>query len=99
MRFLMLNWRDPSNPKSGGAERVTLAYLGALKQRGHEVYWFANEFAGCTPEEVIQGVSIVRGGGQGTSVLEGIRWYGRQKPYDLVLEQCRGIPCFSQVWC
>src|SRR5205814_4761488 len=27
MRFLMLNWRDPRNPLSGGAERVTLGYL------------------------------------------------------------------------
>jgi len=31
MRFLMLNWRDPSNPKAGGAERVTEAYLAALR--------------------------------------------------------------------
>ena len=42
MRFLMLNWRDPKNPLAGGAERVTLAYLKALAERGHEVYWFAN---------------------------------------------------------
>ena len=33
----MLNWRDPKNPLAGGAERVTLAYLSALVQRGHEV--------------------------------------------------------------
>src|SRR3954454_23478902 len=35
MRFLMLNWRDPKNPISGGAERVTLAHLAALVERGH----------------------------------------------------------------
>ena len=46
MRFLMLNWRDPRNPKSGGAERVSQAYLGALLERGHEVWWFANDFPG-----------------------------------------------------
>ena len=33
MRFLMLNWRDPRNPKAGGAERVTQAYLEALIER------------------------------------------------------------------
>ena len=35
MRFLMLNWRDPRNPKPGGAEQVSRAYLGALAERGH----------------------------------------------------------------
>src|SRR5438105_817996 len=99
MRFLMLNWRDPRNPKSGGAERVTLAYLAALKQRGHEVYWFANEFPGCVPEEVVQGIGMVRGGGQGSSVLRAIRWYCRQKPFDLVIDQHHGIPWFAPWWC
>jgi hypothetical protein len=50
MRFLMLNWRDPRNPLAGGAERVSLAYLRELLRRGHEVFWFANDFAGALPE-------------------------------------------------
>jgi glycosyltransferase involved in cell wall biosynthesis len=98
MRFLMLNWRDPKNPKAGGAERVTLAYWAALGQRGHEVYWYANEFPGCLPEEVIQGVRIVRGGGSGRSVLKVIRWYRRQKPFNLVVDQHHGIPWFVPWW-
>src|SRR5436190_9268540 len=99
MRFLMLSWRDPHNPKSGGAERVTIAYLAALKERGHEVYWFANQFPGGNSSEVIQGVQIVRGGGQGTSVIEAIRWYRKQKPFDLVIDQHHGIPWFAPWWC
>jgi len=99
MRFLMLSWRDPHNPKSGGAERVTIAYLAALKERGHEVYWFANQFPGGSSSEVIQGVQIVRGGGQGTSVIEAIRWYRKQKPFDLVIDQHHGIPWFAPWWC
>ena len=63
MRFLMLNWRDPKNPASGGAERVTRAFLGGLQERGHEVYWFANDFPGGQREEIIQGIKFVRGGG------------------------------------
>jgi len=51
MRFLMLNWRDPKNPISGGAERVTLAHLLALVERGHEVYWFTYDFPGGAREE------------------------------------------------
>jgi glycosyltransferase involved in cell wall biosynthesis len=98
MRFLMLNWRDPANPKSGGAERVSLAYLEGLKERGHEVFWFANEFAGSKSEEVINGIQIARGGGSGRSVLMARRWYRQQKPFDLVIDQHHGIPWFAPWW-
>ncbi len=99
MRFLMLNWRDPRNPKSGGAERVTHAYLSALQQRGHEVFWYANEFGGCKREEVIDGLKIIRGGGVGASVLQAVRWYRRQPGFDLVIDQYHGIPWYAPWWC
>ncbi len=99
MRFLMLNWRDPKNPKAGGAERVTLAYLRALVQRGHEAYWFANDFPGALPEEIIDQVHIIRGGGIGSSVRKAIQWYRNQKPFDLVIDQHHGIPWYTPWWC
>jgi glycosyltransferase involved in cell wall biosynthesis len=99
MRFLMLNWRDPHNLLSGGAERVTLAYLGALIERGHEVVWFANDFPGAVPEEVVQGIRIVRGGGIGSSVLAARRWYRQQPRFDLVMDQHHGIPWYTPWWC
>lgn len=95
----MLNWRDPKNPLAGGAERVTLAYLKALAERGHEVYWFANAFAGCKTEETFDGIRFVRGGGMGTSVLKAVSWYRKQKPFDLVMDQHHGIPWFAPLWC
>lgn len=98
MRFLMLSWRDPSNPSSGGAERVTQAYLAALRQRDHEVYWFANEFQGGAPSEVIDDVQIVRGGGLGSSVWRAVHWYRQQPSFDLVIDQHHGIPWFGPWW-
>jgi glycosyltransferase involved in cell wall biosynthesis len=98
MRFLMLNWRDPKNPLSGGAERVTQAYLTALQERGHEAYWFANDFPGASREETIAGIHIVRGGGRGSSVLEARRWYKTQKPFDLVIDQHHGVPWYAPWW-
>ena len=98
MRFLMLNWRDPRNPKSGGAERVTEAYWAALRERGHEVYWYANGFPGCLSEETINGIHVVRGGRPGKSVAQAIRWYRRQPPFDLVVDQHHGIPWFAPWW-
>src|SRR5689334_1884778 len=98
MRFLMVNWRDPKNPQSGGAERVSQAYLSALQQRGHEVCWFANAFPGCKDSEVVEGLRIVRGGGRGTSILKAVQWHRRQKPFDLIIDQHHGIPWFAPWW-
>ncbi len=98
MRFLMLNWRDPKNPLSGGAERVTQADLSALHPRGHEVIWYANEFEGCKHEEIVDGLQIVRGGGRGESIVQARRWYRQQKPFDLVIDQHHGIPWFAPWW-
>ncbi len=98
MRFLMLNWRDPKNPLSGGAERVTLAYLKGLVQRGHEVYWFAYDFPGAPREEVFEGINLVRGGGKGTSILAAKAWCRRQKKFDLVIDQHHGLAWFAPWW-
>lgn len=99
MRFLMLNWRDPENPISGGAERVSLAYLAELVRRGHEVYWYANDYAGAFPQSEVEGIQIVRGGGKGTSVFQAKNWYRTQKKFDLVIDQHHGIPWYAPWWC
>jgi glycosyltransferase involved in cell wall biosynthesis len=99
MRFLMLNWRDPKNPISGGAERVTLAHLLALVERGHQVYWFTYDFPGGAREETFQGIKIVRGGGKGSSIFKAMAWYRRQEKFDLVIDQHHGLPWFAPWWC
>jgi glycosyltransferase involved in cell wall biosynthesis len=99
MRFLMLNWRDPKNPISGGAERVTLAHLLALAERGHEVVWFTYDFPGGAHEEMFQGIKIVRGGGKGSSIFKAMSWYRRQEKFDLVIDQHHGLPWFAPWWC
>jgi glycosyltransferase involved in cell wall biosynthesis len=106
MRFLMLNWRDPKNPISGGAERVSLAHLLALVERGHEVFWYAYEFPGSSRAETFQGIKIVRGGGKGSSIAHGflaifkaISWYRQQPRFDLVIDQHHGLSWFAPWWC
>jgi glycosyltransferase involved in cell wall biosynthesis len=95
----MLNWRDPENPLSGGAERVSLGYLGALAKRGHEVFWFANDFPGGAPETTIEGIKVIRGGGKGSSILKARAWYRTQPKFDLVIDQIHGIPWYAPWWC
>jgi glycosyltransferase involved in cell wall biosynthesis len=98
MRFLMLNWRDPKNPLAGGAERVSRAYLSALNEREHEVFWFANDFPGASPEETVERIRIVRGGGRGSSVRRAMQWYRTQPRFDLVIDQHHGIPWYAPWW-
>ena len=99
MRFLMLSWRDPRNPRSGGAERVTEAYLAALVARGHQACWFANQFPGGLDEETVSGIRIIRGGGVGSSILEARKWHRAQPRFDLVIDQHHGIPWYAPWWC
>lgn len=99
MRFLMLNWRDPENPLSGGAERVSVAYLSELVRRGHEVFWFANDFPGAAPEKKIDGITYVRGGGKGSSIFKAIQWFRKQPRFDLVIDQHHGLPWYAPWWC
>ena len=98
MRFLMLNWRDPQNPRSGGAERVTLAYLKGLVDLGHEVYWFAPLFNGGKKSENLSGIHMVRDGNFSPSVPQAVAWYREQDPFDLVVDQHHGIPWFAPWW-
>ncbi len=46
MNILILNWRDPKNPRSGGAEVITYKYAKYWTSRGHHVFWVSNYFSG-----------------------------------------------------
>lgn len=99
MRFLMLNWRDPRSPMAGGAERVSLAHMEALAERGHEVYWFSYAFPGGQPEEQIGRLKIRREGRMFGAVRAARRWYRQQPRFDLVIDQHHGIPWYAPWWC
>lgn len=94
----MLNWRDPENPLSGGAERVSVGYMRALMDRGHDVVWFSNDFPGAKPETVCHGIRVARGGDKGTSILHARRWYKTQPRFDLVIDQHHGLPWYAPWW-
>src|SRR5262249_2405639 len=99
MRFLMLNWRDPRNPLSGGAERGTVGGLAERALRGHEVAWFAYTFPEALPEERIDGVQVVRAGEKSKAIRAAYRWTKRQPRFDLVIDQHHGIPWYAPWWC
>jgi len=98
--ILILNWRCPKNPLSGGAEKVTLEHAKAWAKNSYSVTWLAGGFSGAKQEEEIDGVKIVRAGSP-ISVyflapfLYWFKWGGK---FDLVFDEIHGVPFLSPLW-
>ena len=97
MKILMFNWRDIKNPAHGGAEVLTHEIAKRLVAKGHEFTLFAAAFSGCKKEEIVDGVRIVRGGGQYSVYWQAFRHYKKhfQGKFDVVIDQINTIPFFT----
>jgi len=96
MNILIFNWRDPKNPKSGGAEIVTLEHATAWIKAGHKVTWFASRFPNSKAEEYLNGISLIRGGNFITVyLLAPIFYLFTKNKFDLVIDEIHGIPFFT----
>lgn len=99
MNILILNWRDPKNPHSGGAELVTLEHAKRWVLAGHTVTWFTCSFPGCLKEETIDGVQIIRQGSLFSVFLFAFFYYlGHNKRIDIVVDEIHGIPFFTPLY-
>ncbi len=94
MKIQIVSWRDPLNPKAGGAEVCLVEIARRLTSRwGHEVSWFAPEFPGGGRTASHEGISIERKGGFATVHPNAIRRFfrERQQTADLYLEDYHGL--------
>ncbi len=99
MNILILNWRDPKNPKSGGAEIVTLEHAKAWIKAGHKVTWFTSKFKNSKTEESLDGINIVRGGNFITVyLLAPIFYLFTKNKFDLVIDEIHGLPFFTPLY-
>lgn len=99
MTILILNWRDPKNPKAGGAEIVTLEHAKAWIKKGYKVIWYSPEFSGSKKNENLEGIAIVRRGNFLVNYLYAPFFYffsGYQ--FDIVIDQIHGIPFFTPLY-
>ncbi|GAC1424656.1 MAG: glycosyltransferase family 4 protein [Candidatus Velthaea sp.] len=100
MNILLLNWRDPENPRAGGAE----VYLHEIAQRwvrgGHRVEWIAAGFRGAPRRTEIDGITIQRVGTAVTVYFAaGIEYVLRmRKRFDVIVDAENGIPFFSPLY-
>lgn len=100
MRILILSWRDPQNPKAGGAELFTHEVARRLVAGGDTVEWFTAMFPGAPREIELEGIHIVRGGRQWTVHLAAMRRYRRRlrNSFDVVIDEVNTIPFFTPLW-
>jgi glycosyltransferase involved in cell wall biosynthesis len=54
MNILILNWRDPQNPASGGAEISLLEHAKYWAKKGANITWFASSFKNALENEKIK---------------------------------------------
>jgi glycosyltransferase involved in cell wall biosynthesis len=92
IKILVLNWRDPKNPDAGGAEQYTHQIEKRWVKWGHEVTQFSAAFDKCLPEEVIDGVKIVRGGNRFTVYRQARKFYHKAEKFDVVVDEINTIP-------
>lgn len=96
MHVLILNWRDPKNPKSGGAEIVTFRHAKAWVEAGHRVTWFAAGFKDSSRKETIEGVDIVRKGNALSVYLYAPFYYFfGGETFNIVIDEIHGMPFFT----
>ncbi|OGH06541.1 MAG: hypothetical protein A2W22_05260 [Candidatus Levybacteria bacterium RBG_16_35_11] len=99
MNILMLNWRDPKNPKSGGAEYVTSEHCKAWVKAGHKVTWFTSKYSGGKDIETVDGIKFIRRGNSNTVYLLAPLYYLFSKEkFDLVIDQIHGLPFFTPLY-
>ena len=98
--ILILNWRCPLNPLSGGAEKVTLEHAKFWTKKEIAVTWLSGNFCGGKSEETIEGVKIIRYGNPFSIYFLApfIYWLKFKGRFDLVIDEIHGIPFLSPLW-
>ena len=108
MRVLVLNWFDWTHPLWGGAEVYLRETCTRLVQRGHDVTLIASVYDGSAPDQILDGVRVLRRGRFWTYHLE-LPWHvGRvtrnetgeptDQVWDVVLEYTNKVPLLSPMW-
>jgi len=99
MKILWLNWRCWVNPAMGGAEVFTYEVAKRWAAFGHEITLFTSKFPGCSNEEIVDGIKIVRAGGRFTVYGQAKKFYSkrfRHEGFDVIIDEINTQPFFAQ---
>ncbi|MFH1046892.1 MAG: glycosyltransferase family 4 protein [Patescibacteria group bacterium] len=98
MNVLWFTWKDARHPWAGGAEVVGTELRQRLVADGHAVRVLTSAVAGAPEREVINGVEIIRRGGQFSVYWHAFRYYRRQLIgwADVVIDEVNTLPFFCR---
>ncbi|MFH0749608.1 MAG: glycosyltransferase family 4 protein [Candidatus Gottesmanbacteria bacterium] len=98
MKILLLNWRDLTHPRAGGAELVTMEHAKGWVRAGHRVTWVTGWYGG-KKEETIEGVYIVRRAGSLTIYLYAMVYILINSHFfDVIVDEAHGFPFFTPLF-
>ena len=101
MNILVLNYRDRKHPLAGGAEVHLHKIFGKIAEWGHNVTLFTTTFAGAKDREVVDGIQVVRYGGD---VLFQFNIWRKWKALcaefspDIVVEDINKLPFYTPLY-
>lgn len=101
MNILVVNYRDRMHPAAGGAEKHLHCIFSQLVNAGHKVVLFTTAFPGCKPRETVDGIEVVRKGGDlffQLTVATSIKKLDREFNFDVVVEDLNKLPLFTPFW-
>jgi len=101
LRILLINWQDIRHPLHGGAEVHAHEILKRLAAMGHEVTQLSCSFRGGRPDEMVDGVRIVRRGPRPIFNYVVPAWYRRlhrASSFDVVLEDINKLPFYTPLY-
>ena len=98
MKILVVNYRDRMHPAAGGAEKHLHRIFSKIVEMGHEVVLFTTSFPGAKEREVVDGIQVIRKGGDlmfQLTVAMNLKKLDREFNFDVVVEDLNKLPVFA----
>jgi cellulose synthase/poly-beta-1,6-N-acetylglucosamine synthase-like glycosyltransferase/glycosyltransferase involved in cell wall biosynthesis/O-antigen/teichoic acid export membrane protein len=100
LRILIMNWYDVKHSWAGGAELYIHAIAKRLVAEGHQVTFFCGNDHKLSRQETVDGIKIIRHGGQFTVAFWAFIYYVVQfrNKFDIVIDVPKGVPFFTPLY-
>lgn len=100
MNILILNWRDPLNSLSGGAEKLNLQILAPFIKKGDKVKWYSMREEDLSSNGQFGKIEIIRYGNRFTHFLLWpiFLWAGKFGKVDLIIDCIHGTGYYSPIF-
>ena len=98
MKILVVNYRDRMHPAAGGAEKHLHRIFSKIVEMGHTVVLFTTTFPGANEREVVDGIQVIRKGGDlmfQLTVALNLKKLDREFNFDVVVEDLNKLPVFA----